>query len=83
MCRISPARSRSCPPRQAVFNKFDRKMCSRLRTGSASMPIKASKPETADDMRSASASPSAINSAGGARNDSSTLMGMPALEPGV
>ena len=58
-------------------------MCSRLRTGSASMPSSASRPDVADAMRSPNASASATSSGGGAWNDFSTVTGMPALEPGV
>ena len=71
------------PARQAVSSSVERKMCSRPRTGSESTPISASKPDVADATRSLNASASATSSAGGAENDFNTVIGMPALEPGV
>ena len=47
------------------------------------MPNSASNPEVADETRSRKASASAISSFGGAANDFSTVIGMPAFEPGV
>ena len=67
----------------SVSITFDRKMCSRLRTGSASMPNSASRPDVADAICSRNASPSATSSAAARETISSTVIGMPALEPGV
>ena len=53
----------------SVSSTFDRKMCSRLRTGSASMPSSASRPDVAERIRSPNASASATSSGGGASND--------------
>ena len=58
-------------------------MCSRLRSGSASIPSSASSPEVADEMRSRNASASCSSAGGGAANERSTLSGRPAVLPGV
>ncbi|AMV37914.1 hypothetical protein [Planctomyces sp. SH-PL62] len=58
-------------------------MCSRLVIGSASTPRRASKPDTADAIRSRYASPCSIRAAEGAANDRSTVIGSPAELPGV
>lgn len=59
------------------------RMCSRLRTGSASMPTSPSSAETVPWMRSRSASTSSSQSSEGAWKLLSMLTDSPASEPGV
>jgi len=59
------------------------RMCSRLRSGSAVMPIRASRLVTVVLMRSASSSLSSLSVWFGASNDLRIETGMPALLPGV
>jgi hypothetical protein len=57
--------------------------CSRLRTGSASIPRRASSPATAAPTRSHNASASSRVPGGGAASDRRTVSGRPAVLPGV
>ncbi len=49
---ITPPMSKSSPPRQAWSRMFESRICSRLEIGSTSMPMSASRPETAEAIRS-------------------------------
>jgi hypothetical protein len=60
-----------------------RRMCSRLRTGSAFTPSRPSRPVTVLWTRSRKASASSTSACGGASNERSTDTGMPAELPGV
>ena len=81
--RISAARSRLSPWRQAASSSADSRMCSRLRIGSASMPSRPSSPATAEPTRSFSAVASLATTGSGAANERRIDSGRPALEPGV
>ena len=80
---ISCAMSRSSPARQAFSRMVESRMCSRLRTGSASMPTRPSSADTVPWMRSRRVSASVSQSSVGALKLLRMLTGSPASEPGV
>ncbi len=81
--RISAARSRLSPWRQAASSKADSRMNSRLRIGSASTPSRPSRPATAEPTRSLNAVASLAITGSGAANERRIDNGRPAFEPGV
>ena len=82
--RMSAAMSRSLPSRQARSRMFESRMCSRLWSGSASMPRRPSRPEAAALIRlRAALRRRRASLAGGASNERRTVSGRPALLPGV
>ncbi len=83
ICPMRAGRSRSRPSFQAAPRSVETRMCSRLRSGSASIPSRPSSPVTVAVICSVSASPSSITAGGGAARDFRTETGSPALLPGV
>ena len=81
--RISAARSRLSPLRQAASSRADSRMNSRLLIGSASTPSSASSPATAELTRSFSAVASLATTGSGAANERRMDSGRPLFEPGV
>jgi hypothetical protein len=77
------SRSRSCPAVQAAVNSVDRRMCSRLLTGSAAIPTSARRLVAVVATRSRKSSVSSRSAAGGAAKERTIETGMPAVEPGV
>ncbi len=80
---ISSVSSSDRPSLQASAMMRDSRMCSRLRTGSASTPSSDSRPDTVPSTRSRSASSSPRSAAAGASSLRSTAIGVPAVLPGV
>ena len=83
ICWIKAASSSSLPSRQQRSSSSETRMCSRERSGSASMPSRPSRPDAVFWMRSRSASSSARIAGGGAASERSNPSGLPAVEPGV
>ena len=80
---IRPGTSRLRPSFQALSRRRDIRMCSRLETGSASMPSSVSMPVAVACTRSRYRSISSIRFWSGAANECSTDTGSPELLPGV
>ena len=78
----APCRSRSRPSRHAVSRIFASRMCSRLRSGSASMPRSPRRLVAVVAIRSRKSSASSRTAAGGAANDLTIEIGRPAVLPG-
>ncbi len=79
--RTSPARSSPCPSAHAPWRMVVIRMCSRLRTGSASMPRRDSRLEATPPARSASRSAWSAAAARGGFNDESPRPGAPRRSP--
>ncbi len=80
---MKPARSRSCFCLQAVSRMVERRMCSLLWMGSASIPSRLSRLVTVVLMRSLNRSLSSMMTCSGAAKDLRMDTGNPALLPGV
>ena len=80
---MNPARSRSCPCFQAVSRIVERRICSRLWIGSASIPRRLSRLVTVVAIRSPSSSLSPVTAFPGKENDLRMETGSPAVLPGV
>ena len=83
ICIRSEERSRSMPCPQACSTRFASRMCSRLVTGSASMPASTRRPDTRPSISSRRVSWSCAAPAFGAERSPRTFRGIPAVEPGV
>ena len=80
-CATSVGRSRLLPAIHDVSIRLARRMCSRLESGSASMPTSPSSPEAYPSISSRIVSTSAVSA--GACSDPTMFSGTPAVEPGV
>ena len=83
ICWMSPGRSRSRPSRHAASKSRASRMCSRLWSGSASIPRRPSRLVAVVAIRSRKSSASSRTAAAGAANDLTIDTGSPAVLPGV
>ncbi len=76
----SAARSSEVPDDHECWTRLARRMCSRLDSGSASMPTSPSRPDTKPSISSPTISGSSVS---GTCNEPTMLIGTPDCEPGV